>query len=107
MARAVEWTQVGLADLADAAEFISTGSRFYAASLVREAREAAATLSTLTERARVVPEADRPDVRELFIQSYRLIFQVTPTHVYVLAFVHGARDLEALWKRYSEHLPPA
>jgi hypothetical protein len=47
----------------------------------------------------MVPESGVPDIRELFIRSYRLIYQVTAEHVFILAFVHGARDLAALWER--------
>jgi hypothetical protein len=47
----------------------------------------------------MVPESGVPDMRELFIRSYRLIYQVTAEHVFLLAFVHGARDLAALWER--------
>ena len=86
-------------DLAEAAEFIARDSRFYAMAFVREARAAAKSLRTLSERGRLVPEAHASDVRELFVKSYRLIYRVAPTEVTVIAFVHGARDLDALWER--------
>src|SRR5262245_26582706 len=57
------------------------------------------SLQTFAERGRVVPEIDAPDIRELFIRSYRLLYQVTADRVFILAFVHGARDLTALWER--------
>jgi toxin ParE1/3/4 len=90
---------VATRDLTEAAEFIARDSRVYAAALVREARTAARTLRTLAERGRVVPEARSSDVRELPVNSYRLIYWITPKVVTVIAFVHGARDLGALWER--------
>lgn len=99
MARTVRWTETATKDLEEVAEFIGRESRFYAAALVRETRAAARSLRTFAERGRVVPEIDAPDIRELFIKSYRLIYQVTADHVFILAFVHGARDLTALWER--------
>ena len=99
MARTVRWTETATQDLAEAAAFIGRDSRFYAAALVRETRAAAQSLRTFAERGRVVPEVDAPDIREIFIRSYRLIYQVTSDHVSILAFVHGARDLTALWER--------
>ena len=99
MARTVRWTETATKDLEEAAEFIGRDSRFYAAAVVREARAAARSLRTFAERGRVVPESGVPDLRELFIRSYRLIYQVTAEHVFILAFVHGARDLAALWER--------
>jgi len=99
VARTVRWTETATQDLEEAAEFIGRDSRFYAAALVRETRAAARSLRTFAERGRVVPEIDAPDIRELFIRSYRLIYQVTADRVFILAFVHGARDLTALWER--------
>lgn len=99
MARTVRWTESAAKDLDEAAHFIGRDSRFYAKALVREARAAARSLRTLADRGRVVPEFDAPDIRELFIRSYRLIYRVTASRVFILAFVHGARDLTALWRR--------
>lgn len=44
-----------------------------------------------------MPEKNNPMIRELFVfHSYRLIYRVIPAdhEVHVLAFVHGARDLD-------------
>lgn len=46
-----------------------------------------------------MPESGDPQVRELFIRDYRLIYRVLDDKVVVLAFIHGARDLAALWER--------
>jgi toxin ParE1/3/4 len=99
VARTVRWTETATQDLEGVAEFIGRDSRFYTAALVRETRAAAQSLRTFAERGRVVPEIDAPDIRELFIGSYRLIYQVTADRVFILAFVHSARDLTALWQR--------
>jgi plasmid stabilization system protein ParE len=99
VARTVRWTETATQDLEETAEFIGRDSRFYAAALVRETRAAARSLRTFAERGRVVPEIDTPDIREIFVRSYRLIYQVIADHVFILAFVHGARDLTALWQR--------
>jgi toxin ParE1/3/4 len=99
VARTVRWTETATQDLEEVAEFIGRDSRFYAAALVQEAQVAARSLRTFAERGRVVPEIDAPDIRELFIGSYRLIYQVTADRVFILAFVHGTRDLTALWER--------
>jgi plasmid stabilization system protein ParE len=99
VARIVRWTSTATEDLIEAAEFIARDSPFYATALVREARAAALSLRTLAERGRIVPECDDPTIRELFVKRYRLIYQHTSSHVYILAFVHGARDLAAIWKK--------
>ena len=99
MARTVVWAEAAARDLDEAAEFIARDSPYYAAALVREARAAGRSLRAFAERGRIVPEAGLEDLRELFVQSYRLIYQVEARKVSVLAFVHGARDLGALLKR--------
>lgn len=93
MARTVIWTEAAAEDISGIAEFIARDSRFYAAALIRESRAAALSLRHFANRGRVVPEADFPDIHEIFIKHYRLIYLVTETSVYILAFVHGARDL--------------
>ena len=97
MARTVRWTEAATQDLEEAAAFIARDSRYYAAALVREVWAATRSLRTLAERGRTVPEIDALDIRELFIRNYRLIYQVTTDCVFILAFVHGARDLPTLW----------
>jgi plasmid stabilization system protein ParE len=97
MARTVKWTEVAADDLYNAAEFIAKDSPFYAMALVREARAAALSLGRFADRGRIVPESNSPEIRELFIKSYRLIYQTTSSHIFILAFIHGARDLATIW----------
>ena len=42
-----------------------------------------------------MPELEDPNTRELFVQRYRLIYEVHRTEIHVLAFLHGARDLKS------------
>ncbi len=99
MARKVKWTEVAWSDLEEVFNYISKDSRYYGAAFVREVREATRSLSYLAERGRVVPELGDPTIRELFVKRYRLIYQVTEQTVHIIGFIHGARDLLALWER--------
>lgn len=40
-----------------------------------------------------VPEVGDESVRELFVKSYRLIYEIRREHVVILALIHGARRL--------------
>jgi toxin ParE1/3/4 len=51
----------------------------------------------MAERGRRVREIRDASLRELLVGSHRLIYEVAGEDVYVLALVHGARDLEELW----------
>jgi plasmid stabilization system protein ParE len=66
-------------------------------NLVERALDAAESLSTLSERGRIVPELDDPTVREIFVYRYRLVYEVAPSQVTVLGFLHGARDFNRWW----------
>jgi len=59
---------------------------------------AAEGLASLSERGRIVPEIDDPSIREVFVHRYRLLYEVTPTDVTILAILHGARDF-ARWRK--------
>ncbi|MCK4417672.1 MAG: type II toxin-antitoxin system RelE/ParE family toxin [Candidatus Latescibacteria bacterium] len=99
MAREVKWSEVAWSDLEEAADYIAKDSPHYAAAFVREARDAAHSLAYLAERGRIVPEFNNSNIRELFVGSYRVVYQVTEGVVYIIGFIHGARNLWALWER--------
>ena len=99
MAWEVRWAEAAADDLNAVADHIAKDSPNYAASFVCEARDAARSLTHLADRGRIVPEWDDASVRELFIGNYRLLYQVNEQIVFVIGFIHGARDLRALWKR--------
>jgi plasmid stabilization system protein ParE len=84
--------------LDEAVGYVAEDSIEAALRLLSEALDTAGSLATLSERGRRVPEVDSPDIREVFVQSYRLIYEVQRTEVQVLAFLHRARDFET-WQR--------
>lgn len=101
MAKRVIWTLAAWNDLETVADFISRDSPYYAAAWVRNVRDAARSLNLMSMRGRVVPEIGDRQIRELIVQSYRLIYKVERSRVAVLGIIHGARDLKTLWARRS------
>lgn len=91
--RRVAWTEQARQMLDDAVSYVAQDSRPAAEGLLIQALEAASSLDVHSERGRLVLELDRPNVRQLLVQRYRLLYEVTPAEVQVLAFIHGARDL--------------
>lgn len=53
---------------------------------------------------RIVPEFDRDDLREVIYQNYRIVYRmvVEDNVVEILAVVHGARDMKALFSEEWE-----
>ena len=43
---------------------------------------------------RIVPELNEEDVRELFLYSYRIIYEIKDEVIFVLAVVHQRRNLK-------------
>ena len=89
--------------LDEAVGYIAPDSLAAAQRLLIGTLEAAASLETFSGRGRRVPEVEDPNTREIFVQRYRLIYEVHPTEVYVLAFLHGARDFEQWRLSNPEH----
>lgn len=87
----VVWTDSAWRELDDAASFIARDSPRYAAALMDEARSAARSLRKFPRRGRTVPEIGDESIREIFVKSYRLIYEIRDREIVVLAFLHGAR----------------
>ena len=51
----------------------------------------------ISDLGREVPEAkERKDVRELIFQGYRIIYLRQPSFIYIVAVIHGSRDLSGM-----------
>jgi plasmid stabilization system protein ParE len=75
--------------------FVAQESPHGALRILEQALAAASSLATLSERGRIVPERNQPGLREVFVFRYRLLYEVHPDLVRVVAFLHGARDFES------------
>ena len=46
----------------------------------------------------MVPEVGKPEIRELFVRRYRLIYKIEAANkISIVRFIHGARDFGTLW----------
>ena len=96
--REVIWTLRARDALDEAAAYVAQDSPSTAVDLVERAVGAAESLDTLSERGHIVPELDIPTVREIFVYKYRLVYEVFPSQVTVLGFLHGAQDFNRWWR---------
>lgn len=92
----IEWTEPAELDLADIYAYIARDVPVYAEQFIDRIIETTSLLSEQPLMGREVPEAERGDVRELVFQSYRIIYLVETEHLYVVAVVHGSRDLSKI-----------
>jgi toxin ParE1/3/4 len=93
--RRVIWSDAALSALEQVLDHIAADSPQSARHVGEQAIAAADSLATLSERGRIVPEVGDPNVREIFVFRYRLMYELTATEVRILAFVHGARDFSS------------
>jgi len=96
--RRIIWSPVALRQLEDALEYVTERSPLAAANLLEDSFGAADSLETMSQRGREVPEIRDGRTRELFVQRYRLMYEVSPGQVDIVAFVHTAQDFER-WRR--------
>ncbi len=99
MARAVVWSRRARSDLQLAVAYIAADSPASARSFGVAVIQAARSLTTLSERGRVVPELADEDVRELLLGRYRIIYEVFADRVAVLRLIHASRDFETAWRK--------
>ncbi len=94
----VVWSGDALDDIDAMAEYIARDSIFYAQQVVAKIMESSDTLVTQPTRGRVVPELNDPAIRELFVYSYRVLYEIRDIEreVHMLAVLHGRRLLESL-----------
>lgn len=90
----LNWTDRAIDDLHSIAEFIGSDSEKYARITIERLRERARQLIYHPLSGRCVPELEDPDVRELVLGSYRIIYLVvSPNRVDILTVHHSARAL--------------
>jgi len=100
MAQALIWSHEALDDIDRIAEHISRDSRYHAQQVVERLFDLADELPAQPKLGRIVPELADPHVRERFLYSYRLIYELVGDSVHILAVIHGKRLLESV-ERFS------
>jgi plasmid stabilization system protein ParE len=88
----VKWSKPAKLDLKQIHGYISRDSRFYAEKVSVEIVEKSEKLGFFPEAGRVVPEIGDSNIREIFVYSYRLIYEIFPNSVEILALIHGRRE---------------
>ena len=101
MAATLVWSQEALDDIDAIAGYISRDSLYHAQRVVETAFELGDSLIDQPQAGRVVPELSNPNVRERFLYSYRLIYEISDEHIEILALIHGKRLLESIEDRFE------
>lgn len=87
----LEWTERALADLREIEDYIAADNPAAAGTWVARLIAKAETAARLPLAGRVVPEKARPDVREVLLRSYRIVYRVREEGIVVLTVFEGHR----------------
>ena len=101
MAAALIWSSESLDDIDAIAQFIARDSLHHAQSVVDGLFDLGETIVAHPLAGRVVPELSDAQVRERFLYSYRVIYEIRPDRIEVLAVLHGRRLLESISERFE------
>lgn len=85
----VAWTQSAIAELTSIYEFISVDSPRYAIAVIDRLTDRTKQIAEFPLSGQAVPEYEREDIE----YSYRIIYLTQLDVVYILAVIHGARQL--------------
>ena len=85
------WSPRSLADLEAIREHIASDSELYAGLVVSRLVAAPGRLLEFLELGRMVPEFGRPNLRELIVRPYRLVYRLQGDVIEVVTVFHAAR----------------
>lgn len=89
----VKWTGHALAQLRHIHDYIAQDSPLYAKRVSEALVSKTMGLDELPRLGHRVPELNEESVRELSLYSYRILYEIKPTHIDVLAVIHKRREL--------------
>ena len=92
----LEWTEPAVADLENIQDYIAKDSAEYSNALIERLILSVDRLESFPESGRRVPESTDPKVRELLVESYRVVYRLKKGSVQILAVAHGARNLTGM-----------
>lgn len=90
----VVWAPLAVDRASEITEHIALDNPEAAAQWVNGIFNTAARLAKFPKQGRVVPEVGRSDIRELFYESYRILYRVESKRVSILTVRHGRRLID-------------
>lgn len=99
MAYKVNWSPEAIEDLQSIVDYIAKDSRIYAQSVVAKIFDVSRSLASHPLIGRVVPEIGLAEIRERFVYSYRLIYQIEDNSILIVAVIHGKRLIDNILDR--------
>lgn len=90
----IEWSPLAENDLNEIIDSIAQDSLEYALSFYEQVREKVENLEKFPKIGRKVPEIDNPEIRELILRNFRIIYRIFREKVQIIRVIHGSRFLD-------------
>ena len=89
----IRWMPQALRDLDVIRRYIARDNPVAARQWVARLQARARAAASMPLAGRVVPELDSPEVREVFLRSYRIVYRILDDELHVLTVFEGHRLL--------------
>jgi addiction module RelE/StbE family toxin len=86
----INWTRQAIEDIYETREYYTHRSEKYAEQLTDKIFEKADNLKQYPQMGRMVPELERPKIRELVYKNYRIIYHVVSKDQIDILAVHNS-----------------
>ena len=93
---AIVWSPQALKDLESIRDYIAQDSVRYADLVVARIVSSVERLRSFPESGRVVPELNRPEIREVIVRPYRVVYRIRPSAVEIATVFRASRLLPGL-----------
>ena len=95
----LRWSLAAERDLQSIEDFIAQDSPLRAVAFIDRLIRSAESLALTPRLGRMVPEFERPELREVIFRDYRVVYLLDEHDLVIVRVVHGARDLRSLVER--------
>ena len=85
----IEWSLTAIAHLASIYEYIARDSAIYAQQTIESLVNRAERLSQFPRSGRALRGYHSQNVRELVVNPYRIIYQLSGSHIQIVGVLHG------------------
>jgi toxin ParE1/3/4 len=93
MARQIIWSPRASDALEETCNYISRDSGKFACIFAQRVIQKIEQLYELPEIGRIVPEFNDPNLRELILGNYRIVYRLAQDYIEIALIIHGARLL--------------
>nr|VFJ61799.1 MAG: Plasmid stabilization system protein ParE [Candidatus Kentron sp. FM]VFJ62419.1 MAG: Plasmid stabilization system protein ParE [Candidatus Kentron sp. FM]VFK13765.1 MAG: Plasmid stabilization system protein ParE [Candidatus Kentron sp. FM] len=101
MAPSIRWSPEAAEDLESIVEYIARDAEFYARAVASKILATSRAIPEQPFMGRVVPEVGNNRIRERFVYSYRLVYEIGNRAITILAVIHGKRLMDRISDRFQ------